>query len=301
MKSETIKTHVTHVSKKKVQSVKELSELLKNKRTILVASIKNIPASQFQEISKKLREKAIIKVPKKNLINRVLDSSKNEELKKLKGEIGDSIAVIFSDSDPFDLSGDLLEKRSAAKAKPGQIAPIDIEVPAGPTDLVPGPAISELGALGIQIQIEKGKITIKQAKVIAKEGEKISKGAAEIMGKLDIKPFTVGFIPLSAFDSRENKIYLEIKIDKEGTVNELKEKFGRALALAVGIGYSSKDTIGFLLGKAAAQANRINRIVTGEPEPVAETASAESEGSKPETKEKEKEVDTTAGLAGLFG
>ena len=47
-----------HVSKKKIQSVKELSELLKGNRTRLIASIKNIPASQFQEISKKLRRKS---------------------------------------------------------------------------------------------------------------------------------------------------------------------------------------------------------------------------------------------------
>lgn len=49
----------------KIKTVKELSDLIKNKRTVLVASIKNIPGSQFQEISKKLRGKARVKVPKK--------------------------------------------------------------------------------------------------------------------------------------------------------------------------------------------------------------------------------------------
>src|SRR5271157_1450380 len=174
----------TKVSPKKIKSVKELSELIKKKETILIASIKNIPASQFQEISKKLRDKAIIKVPKKNLINRVFDSS-NEEIKKLKEYVGDSTAIIFSDLDPFELALELMQNRSSIRAKPGQIAPEDIEVSAGPTDLVPGPAITELGALGIQIQIDKGKISIKQAKMIAKKGEKISKSAAEVMSKLD--------------------------------------------------------------------------------------------------------------------
>jgi len=97
----------------------------------------------------------------------------------------------------------LEESKSPAKAKPGQEAPEDIEIPEGPTDLIPGPAISELGALGIQIQIEKGKIHIKEAKVIAKQGAKISQGAADLMGKLDIKPFSVGFIPLCSFDTKE--------------------------------------------------------------------------------------------------
>ena len=137
----------THVSEAKINTVRELSELVKNKKTILIASIKSIPASQFQEIGKKLRGKAIIKVPKKNLIFRVLDSSENNVIKKLKEQIKDSAAVLFSDLDCFELASELINNKSPAKAKVGQEAPEDIEVQAGPTDLVPGPAISELGAL----------------------------------------------------------------------------------------------------------------------------------------------------------
>jgi len=240
----------THVSEEKKNIVAKLSDLIKNKKTILIASIKNIPSSQFQEIVKKLRGKAIVKVPKKNLIFRALDNSGKETVKKLKEQIKESIAILFSDLDAFDLSAELLSNKSPTKAKTGQEAPIDIEIPAGPTDLVPGPAISELGALGIQIQIEKGKITIRQPKIIAKEGEKISSGAADIMNKLGIKPFSVGFIPISAFDTEENKLYLKIEIDKEETIKELKTAFGKALPFAVEIGYSTKDTISFLIGKA---------------------------------------------------
>lgn len=295
-----MKPKITHVSKKKMNSVKELSKLLGEKRTVMIVSIKNIPASQFQEISKKLRNKAIIKVPKKNLINRVLESSKEEDLRKIKDQIQDSVAVIFSDLDPFDLALELIDNKSPAKAKPGQVAPKDIEIPAGPTDLPPGPAISELGALGIQVQIEKGKISVKKPKIIAKSGEKISKGAAEIMGKLDIFPFNVGFIPLSAFDSQDKKLYLKINIDKEGTLIELKESFGKALALAVEISYSNEDTIKYLLGKATAQEAKLTRTITGEPEPVQTVTIQESH---PEVKEEKKEEPASAaeGLASLFG
>ena len=54
------------IPENKVKAVKEFGDLIKNKRTILVASIKDIPGGQFQEIVKKLRGKAIVKVPKKN-------------------------------------------------------------------------------------------------------------------------------------------------------------------------------------------------------------------------------------------
>ncbi|GAJ12039.1 unnamed protein product, partial [marine sediment metagenome] len=244
----------------KIKSVEELISLIKNKKTILIASIKNIPASQFQEIGKKLRGKAIIKVPKKNLIFRALDSSENDIIKKLKDQIHNSVAILFSDLDCFDLASELIENKSVIKAKAGQEAPEDIEVHEGPTDLVPGPAISELGSLGIQIQIEKGKISIKKSKIIVKKGEKISESAAGIMNKLDIKPFSVGFIPLSAFDTEKGKLYLEIKIDKEGTLKEIKNSFEKALAFAVELNYFSKDTIGFLISKAERDAKILDEF-----------------------------------------
>ena len=250
-----------HVSEAKIKTVKELDNLIKSKRTILIASVKNLPSAKFQEISKKLRGKAVIKVPKKNLMFKSLDSSGNETLKELKGQIKDSVAILFSDMDAFELSMELVKSKSATKAKVGQEAVEDIEVQPGPTDLIPGPAISELGALGIQIQIDKGKINIKDAKVIVKKGEKISAGAADVMSKLDIKPFSVGFIPLCAFDSKENKIYLGIKIDRDETLKELKAAYSKTLAFAVEIGYTVPETIKFILGKAGMNERAISKLI----------------------------------------
>lgn len=261
------------VPESKKKAVEELIDLIKNKRTILIASIKDIPASQFQEIGKKLRNKAIIKVPKKNLTIRALDSSGNEEIKRLKEQIKDNTAVLFSDIDAFDLASELVENKRAVKAKIGQEAPEDIEVSAGPTDLVPGPAISELGALGIKIQIEGGKISIKEPKIIAKKGEKISAGAADIMNKLDIKPISIGFEPLAIFDKKEGKLYLNIKIDKKKTLEELKTIFAKSLSFAIEINYICEDTIKFLIRKAAMHEKALEKklnIQLNKPESISE-------------------------------
>ena len=255
---------ITHVSKRKKETVAELVSLIKSKRTILLASIKSIPSSQYQEITKRLRDKAVVKVPKKSIISRALDNSGIEEVKNLKKQIKDSMAILFSDSDAFDLAAELVSKKSPARAKPGQEAPADIEIPEGPTDLIPGPAISELGALGIKIQIEKGKITIKESKIVVKKGEKISRGAAEMMNKLGIRPFMIGFIPVAAFDTKERKIYTEIKIDKEKTLADLKETFSKSLGFAVGIGYTSAETIRFLIGKAGMYEMVISKLIKHE-------------------------------------
>lgn len=278
----------TQIPEKNISSVKEFSDLIKGKKTILIVSIKNLPASQFQEISKKLRGKALVKVPKKNLIIRAIDNSKNEKVKQIKEYIGESIAILFSDLDAFELAYELVKNKSPAKAKSGQEAPEDIEVLAGITNLMPGPAISELGALGIQIQIEKGKIAIKEPKVIVKKGKKISANAADVMNKLDMKPFSIGFIPLVAFDTKEEKLYLNININEEEAVDEMKNLFCKALAFAVCAGYSSKDTIKLLLAKAGINEKVLENLL-GKENPEG----AKNKEETKDTEEVEKKEDTS--------
>ena len=192
---------------------------------------------------------------------RAIEKIEKGAIKHLKEQITGDIAIIFSDLDAFDVATELVKNKVAAKAKIGQEAPTDIEIEVGPTDLVPGPAISELGSLGIQIEIKEGKIHIRKPKVIAKKGEKISEGAAGIMNKLDIKPFTVGFEPLVAFDTKEEKMYLNIKIDPQGTIAELKYAFNRALAFVVSIGYANEDTIKFLISKASSHEKALSNLI----------------------------------------
>lgn len=250
----------THVSEGKKNTVKELTELIKKKRTMLIVSIKSIPASQIQEITKKLKGKVVVKVPKKNLIFRAIENSEDEHVKSVEETIKENVAVLFSDMDCFELAAELVKNKNPAKAKPGQEAPEDIEVPAGPTELTPGPAISELGAVGLQVQIDKGKLSIKESKIVVRKGNKISAQVADVLSKLDIKPFTISLVPLAGYDSHEKKVYLNIQIDREKAVADLKKAFGKALPFAVEIGYVCKDTIGLLLQKAARQEKAIENL-----------------------------------------
>ncbi|NCN86416.1 50S ribosomal protein L10 [archaeon] len=286
---------VENIPKKKLNAVKELIELISSHKTILVADIGSIPGSQFQSISKKLRGKAIVKVPKRNLFFRAVEQAGKKEALGLKDQIDGAVAVLFSNLDSYELAAELLKNKSAAKAKTGQIAPFDIEVPAGPTDLTPGPAISELGALGIQIMIQGGKIEIKAPKIVAKSGEPIKQNAADMLGKLNILPFTIGFKPLSAYDSQTNTIYVDIKIDTEGTLASLLDAYARALPFAVEIGYLTNETVKVMIGKAARQERRLVKVITGEPDEV-----IVKEAPVEEIKQEEKKEEPKADFAASF-
>lgn len=249
---------VTHVSERKKKDVKELAGLL-NKKTIMVVSVKNLPSSQFQEIRKKLRGMADMKVAKKNIVDFALEHSGNKQLEALTKYYEGNSALLFSDKDAFELSGFLEDNKSPAKAKAGQIANEDITIEAGPTELLPGPAITELSSVGLKVKVENGKIAIAQAHKLIKKGEAISDAKVGILSKLNITPFKVGLEPIAAF--LDGKVYADIKINKHEALVALKDSFARSLGFAVSIAYPSQETLTPLLGTAAAHEKAIAALI----------------------------------------
>ncbi|MDP2925785.1 MAG: 50S ribosomal protein L10 [Nanoarchaeota archaeon] len=247
----------------KDKKVKELAGKINNSKTLMIVSIKGLPSKQFQEIKKSIRQEVTINVEKKNIYLRALKEFGKESILPLEKHIQDSCAFAISNVEGFELAGLLSKQKTPVFAKTGQTAPADIEVKEGPTDLAPGPAISELGALGIQISVENGKIAIKAPKVVVKEGAVITEAAAAVLQKLAIQPFSVGLKIVAIYDIKSEKIYTNIQIDPEAKAKELREAAGRALGLAQKISYYCKETIGYLLAKANMQAKAIeNKINT---------------------------------------
>ncbi len=255
-------TKQTHVSEAKKRTVKELAELMKNNKTIMIASVKNLPSSQFQDIKKKLRKKAIVKVAKKNLIDFALEHAGIKELKDLVKYVQENSAIIFSQEDAFELSVFLSSNKSPAKAKPGQETPEDIKIEPGLTELLPGPDISALSGVGLQVKVENGKIAIMKSAILLKKGEIISNEKSSVLAKLGIAPFKIGMEPVAAYAS--GKVYLDIKINKEEILSSLTEIAGRSLAFAVSIAYVNNQTLPFILGKAVAYENALLKLIKSE-------------------------------------
>jgi large subunit ribosomal protein L10 len=275
----------------KKKLVEELAKKMKESKTILIASTNGLPSSQFHEIKKKLRGKAEIKVAKKSAVTRAMDATEKGSLIKLKESVGADIALFFSEEDTFALSGLLSDNQSPARAKAGDLAPEDIEVEPGPTELIPGPAISELSGVGLKVAVEDGKLAIKQGAVIVKEGEEISEGVASVMGKLDITPMRVGFEPIAAYDANSDMVYVGIKIDKPGTLESMREAIAKSLNLSVNIGLVNSKTIGYFIAKAGLEGEALSKKVTtssGSNSPE-EGEEEESEGERKEEDVKEEE------------
>ncbi|PIN88426.1 50S ribosomal protein L10 [Candidatus Pacearchaeota archaeon CG10_big_fil_rev_8_21_14_0_10_35_13] len=264
------------VPKEKVELVKNLGKIINENKTFLIASIRNLPGGQYQAIKHKLRGHATVKFLKKNIMLRGIEGY-GKNMKQINDYVKEDCAFLFSKEDPFKLSMILTDNQTAAKAKVGQVVNEDVVVQEGPTDLTAGPVISEFGALGIPIQMEEGKIHIKKAKTILKAGDKVTQKEAGIMSKLDIKPFKVGFEPVAAYDSGEDKVFTSIKIDKEKNINELLVAHSKALGLTVSIAYPTRGNIGYLLAKAASHEKALSSLSSKTEEKV-EIKEEESQG-----------------------
>jgi len=95
----------------------------------------------------------------------------------------------------------LRQKKVAAPAKAGSIAPVDVLLPAQNTGLGPEKT-SFFQALSIPTKIAKGTIEILNDVNLIKKGEKVGASEAALLNMLGIFPFSYGLIIQQVYDFR---------------------------------------------------------------------------------------------------
>jgi large subunit ribosomal protein L10 len=247
---------MAHVAPYKKRLVEDLASRCAQARVVGIVNIHGIPAPQFQAIRKKLWGRATITVAKNNLLRLALQqaSSKKPDLVKLGETIEGQTAVVTADINPFRLFKELEATKSRAPARGGEVAPEDLWVRAGETPFKPGPVVGELQKAGIPAAIERGKVVIRQDKLLVKAGQRIPRDVAQQLARLEIYPLIVGLDLRGAYE--EGTVFRRdaLSID-DAVVREQIAQAGReALALALASAYPTRDTIRPLLAKAHAQA-----------------------------------------------
>jgi len=242
------------VSEKKKQTAKEVKELMHKHKVIGILDMHKLPAKQLYELRKRLKSHATIRVVKKRVIKLVLNDSKLSGIEQLTEKMRWEPGLLFSNENPFKLAVMLNESKSIAAAKPGDIAPHDIEIKAGPTSLPVGPAIGELQRLKIPAGVEGDKIVVKRDTIIVKNGEVIQKPIAEVLAKLGIEPMEIGLNLLAVWEN--GIIYPKeiLSIPPSKYLEELKLAHSRAFNLAFSINYYTSQNIPLFLSKAHREA-----------------------------------------------
>jgi len=244
--------------KRKISEVEKITKKCKESNTIAISSIESIPARMFQELRKRFRKDIAMKVIKRNLTERVFENL-GLDIKEAKEYITKPYVFIITNLDVFSLASLLEENKVPSFLKSNQLVEKDVIIQQGITDLPPT-AIADLSKAGLKVSIEKGKVAIKEKRVI-KKGERINDALADALQKLDIKPLKVGLNVNLGIDLKNKKVYKNLIIDKEEEKERLRLAAARALNLALNIDYACKKTIVPLIQRAASYANSLNKFI----------------------------------------
>ncbi|MGC9009469.1 MAG: 50S ribosomal protein L10, partial [Sulfolobales archaeon] len=174
----------------KQKKISELADLLSKSRAFIVLDLEGLETRIYKEFKRKLEESNyVVKAIKNKIFIKALEKAGLRGGEELSKYLTKPAAIVFSGNDNvFILADKIFSLYTYTKIKPGEKAPYDIVVPAGPTDIPPGPMMSVFGRLRIPVQPREGKIHIIRDTVVAKEGQEISAELASLLAKLDILP-----------------------------------------------------------------------------------------------------------------
>jgi len=223
---------------RKAKYWKHLVSLLESYTKILVVTADNVGSNQMQQIRKALRGQATLLMGKNTMIRKAirLNLEKTPQLDGLIPHIHGNIGFVFTNGDLSDIRTKIMALKVQAAAKAGALAPVDVIVPAGSTNMEPTKT-SFFQALSIQTRINKGSIEIINDVHLLKPGQKVNLSQATLLQMLGIRPFQYGLKVTTVYDN--GAIYPSSVLDY--TDEDILKKFftgvNHLTALSLRIGY----------------------------------------------------------------
>lgn len=238
------------VLQQKSVEIEEIKEIFKEYKSIGIASLRKVRATQLQELKKNMKGKVYLRVLKNTLIKLAIDEMNKEEFKKLEAYLEGSNVFLFTDLNPFKLALMLERGKILTTAKANDTAAFDVVIPASNTGQPPGPVISQLNAVGLPTRIENGSVCISKDTLVVRKGEAINERLAGVLSKLNIKSVELGISMRAVFDDGMLITGELLNVDVAATKKTVETNHQEAFALALSVGYPCKETIKPLLQTA---------------------------------------------------
>jgi len=180
----------------------KLNKLLNEYPNIFIVDADNVGSNQMAKIRLALRGKAVLLMGKNTMIRKVIRGhvESNKDLEAILPHVFGNIGFVFAKDDLSFVAKKITELRVAAPAKAGIVAPNDVTVPAGPTGMEPTQT-SFLQALNIPSKITRGQVEIISDIALIKKGTKVGASEANLLAKLDIKPFSYGLVIKTVYEN----------------------------------------------------------------------------------------------------
>ncbi|MDC4215783.1 MAG: 50S ribosomal protein L10 [Candidatus Nitrosopumilus limneticus] len=248
----------TTYPKRKTEMYQQILELPKKYKTISIIKINKVRSSQILPLRKTLKGEVEFVCVKDKVAKIALEKSGIIGMKEIAGELKGQVMFIFTNMSPFKLNVLLGKNKVMMGARGGDIASIDIIVPAKNTGIAPGPMLTEFKEAGIPTKIDQGTIWISKDTTPAKKGDVINEKLASLLGKLDIKPIEAGISLYSAIAEGIKFTEQEMIVDVEKIRNAFAQFHQEAVSLSIEAGYITADNITQILTKAAQSARSVS-------------------------------------------
>ena len=235
----------------KKKQVEELKAQMGEYPTIALIDLRGLPDKLLQGMRKSLRETSMVKIAKSTVLRRAFEGAGKPA--KLSEMLVKPTGLVLTKLSPYELNsmfrGNLLDMA----AKPGQVSPEEIVVPAGETDLPPGPTLSELKVAGINAQIKGGKIVVAKDSTVVKEGDTITPEKAKALQTLGIKPFRKGVQLVLAFDGEYIYSPEVLGITPGGLAEDFVSSLAQAFNMSVNAAYPTPANVELILTESVKQ------------------------------------------------
>ncbi len=243
---------------RKAQMYQQLLEVPKKYKVIALVKINKVRASQILPLRKALKGEVEFVCVKDRVAQKALAKLDIPGIKGISEELTGQCIFIFTNMSPFKLNVLLAKNKIMMAARGGDIASVDIIVPAKNTGIAPGPMLTEFKEAGIPTKIDQGTIWIQKDTTPVKKGEVINEKLAALLGKLDIKPVEAGISLYTALAEGLKYTSEEMIVD----VAKIRETFTRfyqeAISLSIEAAYITKENINQILGKAVQSARSVS-------------------------------------------
>jgi len=236
----------------------QLQELPKKYKVVAIIKMDKVRSTQILPLRKILKDNVEFVAIKDKVAQKALNAIDIPGIKDIADQLKGQCMFLFTNMSPFKLNVLLAKNKVMMAARGGDIASIDIVVPAKNTGIAPGPMLTEFKEAGIPTKIDQGTIWIAKDSTPVSKGEIINEKLASILGKLDIKPVEAGISLYSALEEGTTYTEKEMIID----VDEIRAQFGQAhqeaISLSIESAYVTPDSILQILSKAAQHARSLS-------------------------------------------
>jgi len=248
----------TSYPKRKAQMYQQLQELPKKYKVLALIKMYKVRSTQILPLRKILKDDVEFVSIKDKVAKKALEKLDVSGIKDIVGELSGQCMFMFTNMSPFKLNVLLSKNKIMMMARGGDVASLDIVVPAKNTGIAPGPMLTQFKDAGIPTKIDQGTIWIAKDTTPVLKGEVINEKLAAILGKLDIKPVEAGISLYVALEDGVKYAEEEMIIDVDKIRGEFAQAHQEAVSLSIAAAYITPDNISQILSKAAQSARSVS-------------------------------------------